>query len=95
MIHLTTFNRDAAIDFANQLTRREGGPKVKVYIKPELYTAEKDAGYLVLDVAGFLVEGTKSPGLAVTYDPERRAHPRAPFRTFVAGAVFKKRVANA
>ncbi len=87
MIHLTTLDRNAAIDFANQLTRREGGPKVKVYIKPELYTPEGGASYLVLDIAGFLVEGTKSPGLAVTYDPERRAHPRAPFKASVRGFI--------
>ena len=94
MIHLTTRDRAAAVDFANQLTRRVGGPTVKVYFKPELYTPDKDAIYLVLDVVAFLVEELESQGLVVTYDPERRASPRVPFRAFVQGRVVG-RIANA
>lgn len=87
MIHLTTRDRAAAVDFANQLTRREGGPTVKVYFKPELYTPDEGAVYLVLDVVAFLVEELESKGLAVTYDPERRASPRVPFRASVKGFI--------
>lgn len=89
MIHLTTIDRDAAIDFANQLTRRKGGPEVSVY------TSLKRHEHLVLDEAAFIAELPESGGLTLVYSPERRRSPRVPFRAFVSGAVFKKRIANA
>ncbi len=88
MTHLTTTDRDAAIDFANQLCRK-GGLDVAVY------TSWRVEGYLVLDRVAFFEELLRSNDrLKTEYSPERRASPRVPFKAFVRGRVLR-RVANA
>ncbi len=87
MIHLTTTDREVAVDFADQLCRK-GGLDVAVYTSPGV------DGYQILDEVGFHHELSKYGMLRTAYSPERRAFERVSFRTLVQGRVLK-RVANA
>ncbi len=87
MIHLHTFDRATADEFANQLARK-CGIEVYVYRSPDL------DGFYILDDQGFTVQIKKSGLLRKVYNPERRASPRVPFRAFVRGRVVG-RIANA
>lgn len=87
MIHIQAFSREAADDLANQLMRK-CGIAVYVYRSPDL------DGWFVLDDAGFALQIKVSKVLRTVHNPERRAHPRVPFRVRVSGH-YVRRVAHA
>lgn len=87
MIHIQTFRREAADNLANQLVRK-CGIKVYVYRSPDL------DGFYVLDEAGFALQIKVSKVLRTVHNPERRAHPRVPFRARGCGH-YVRRVAHA